>query len=64
VLEPPRRRQGAAQLFFEELVLLSWKANIDARDRWGSTVSRPHAIAISLSSCHVLSINVGYYMSS
>jgi hypothetical protein len=45
-------------------VLLSWKANIDARDRWGSTVSRPHAIAISLSSCPVLSINVGYYMSS
>ena len=21
-------------------ILLSWKANIDARDRWGSTVSR------------------------
>ncbi|ONM35762.1 Integrin-linked protein kinase family [Zea mays] len=34
-------------------VLISWKANIDARDRWGSTVSlsRPRAIAISLSSC-------------
>jgi hypothetical protein len=32
-------------------VLLSWKANIDTRDRWGSTVSRPRAIAISLSSC-------------
>jgi hypothetical protein len=32
-------------------VLLNWKANIDARDHWGSTVSRPRAIAIFLNSC-------------